>query len=270
MSNTSDTEEQKYEKLREEIVEVKVDYKAWLRSLKVIAVAVTIILALFAFFGYDKIESIESTIIGAVNERIAKTDSLISLVDQVRISELDVRLIELTHRVEEKEKELTQRIGQLNERIRAKERDYQLTLSNFERFLSKNQEVERRLLQLLPTNQRIDYSLGTYHIRPPEDYFEIRPFPSSFERNERVDIFLTFADKFDLNRAEALCIHLMKVEEGKHFLYRQYFFEVQEHLNKLALTLDVGEGDYTLETGFIEVKNDNTYFYRSAQKVEVQ
>jgi hypothetical protein len=285
-SRSDDTQQSSYEKLRDEVLEVKVDYRAWLRSLKVIALCVTIILAILAYFGYDKIESIESTAVQRVNERLAKTDSLISLIDEVRIHQLDQMLNELSQRVDGKEQELDQlmmglnqrlqdsqhqldmRLDSLNERIRAGEQEYELTLSNFERFVSKSKEVEEMLLQLLPVNERVDHSLRAYMLRSHQDYFEIRPLPSSFGRGQKVDVYLTFADRFDLARAKLLRLCLSEKGVGIHL--RDYFFKARDYLNKMSFTLDVKEGDYVLEVGFIEVKNGVNHFYRVAKDVTVK
>ncbi|MCL4548701.1 MAG: hypothetical protein M1495_09045 [Bacteroidetes bacterium] len=229
-----------YEKLRDELFKVSVDYKAWMRSLKIIAIAITIILTLLAFFGYDKIDTIEKTILERANLRLAKTDSILSKIDDKKINELNMRLVE-------------------------KEKQYEQTLSNFEKLLSQNEKIEDRILQLLPNNKRIEYKLSTYIIKSPEDYFQIKPIKNIWHSNEIMNLYLVFNDNFDLKKVTALRFQL----SDSKYLVKDYYFQNEQRFNKIEITLDVGKGDYFFEFGFITKENNEDVFYRFVKKIKI-
>lgn len=118
--NRNNSPRRGYEELRKEIVEVKIDYKAWMRSLKIIGFSVTIILALLAFWGYDKIDTIEKTILERTDQRLAQSDSLLSKIDDKRIADLNNKLL-------------------------LKEKEYTQTIKSLENIITQNKQIEDKI-----------------------------------------------------------------------------------------------------------------------------
>ncbi len=116
MTDEPKEEKSSYEKLRDELFDTRVDLKAWIRSMKILGICVPILLFILAFLGYDKIESIEQKILSKIDEK---------------------------------------RLNELNQRILAKEVEFEQTLKNFEKVLSKNKELEEKLLTALVSNERV-------------------------------------------------------------------------------------------------------------------
>lgn len=232
------------EKYREDLFETRVDLKAWKQSIKILSTSVTILIAILAFFGYNKIDTIESTIMNKANARLAKTDSILSEIDEKRIDDLNNKLSE-------------------------KQREYEITLKNFEDLLVKNKELEDRLLLSLSPNQQIEHKISTYFIEPANSYFEIRQGPTRFKRGDNVDIYLSFQNNFDLSRANYLRLQLLENKENGRLLL-DYFYLVEQRLNKLCFNIDVPQGFYVLNVGFISTKNTKNTYFRTIRMIEVR
>lgn len=233
-----------YEKLRDELFEIRVDVKAYIRSLKVLGSAVAILFAILAYFGYDKIDSVQQTVLNKANQRLAKTDSLLARLDQTKLDSLNLLLVQ-------------------------KQQEYEVTLSNFELALRRNKELEFKLFAALKPNERTEYELQSWAVHPPEDYFEIKHFPEKFRSGERIDLYLSFSESFDMSRAKVLRVAITQFRDGKAYGIRDYKFKVQQRLNKFSITLDISKGQYLIEIGFIRKEGDGHGFYRLQKGIEI-
>lgn len=202
----------------------------------------TVVIAILAFFGYEKVDKIEKTILERANQRLEKTDSLLAKIDEKRIDEINQRLIE-------------------------KEKEYQKTISHFDKLISQSKEIEKRLLDLLPENERTEYPLEAYIVKPPSDLFEIRSFPSKFKVNEKANIFMILSENIDLKKVKVLSIKLMHGDT----LIKDYYYKPKVNLNKMSITFDVKQGDYRLLVGFFaESKKEEDIFYKLSQKITLK
>lgn len=244
MTKKSQNDHNAADKFRDELFEVRVDVKAYIRSLKILAGAVAVLFGILAYFGYDKIDSVQQTVLNKANQRLAKTDSLLANVDQSKLDSLNRILIQ-------------------------KQREYELTLLNFESALKKNRELESKLFETLKPNERIEYELTRYSVHSPEDYFEIRPFPDKFRPNQRLDIYLTFLENYDFSRARLLLVDITQLRENQRYGVKEYKFKVQQRLNKMSMTLDLPKGIYHLEVGFVTKDGDSHSFYRLQKNIEI-
>jgi len=78
-----------YEKLKEDLFDYRIDIKSYKRNLNTIRISGSIIISVLAFFGYNKIESIQESILRRANERLAITDSILAKIDQKKIDSLN-------------------------------------------------------------------------------------------------------------------------------------------------------------------------------------
>jgi hypothetical protein len=229
-----------YDDLRKDITEVRIDYKSWMRTIKVITFSVTIILAVLAYFGYDKIDSLENTIIERTNNRLAQTDSILSKIDEKKINEI-------------------------NQRISDKEKEYTQTLKNFEKIITQNRRIEDNILALLPSNKRIERNFSSYYGGRVDDFFDFRPIENSYKQNSIVNFYLIFKETFDLNKADVISLNLF----NNNYIVKQYYYLIEQRFNKIDLTFDVEKGDYTIEFGFLSKSGDKPTFhcYKKAIKI---
>jgi hypothetical protein len=244
MAKETKTEQSNCDKLRDELFEVRVDVKAYIRSLKILGSSVAILFAILAYFGYDKIDSVQQTVLVKANQRLAQTDSLLANVDQAKLDSLNRLLVR-------------------------KQREYEVTLSNFELALRRNKELEFKLYDALKPNERAEYELPSWTVHPPEDFFEVKYFSDKFRSGEKLDLYLSFSESFDLSNAKVLRVELTQYREGKAYGIRDYKFKVQQRLNKFSITLDVPQGKYLLEVGFVKKEGDGHGFYRLQKSIEI-
>lgn len=229
-----------YEDLRKDITEVRIDYKAWIRTIKIIAFSVTIILAVLTYFGYDKIDSLEKTIIDRTNNRLAQTDSILSKIDEKKINEI-------------------------NQRITDKEKEYSQTLKNFEKIITQNKRIEDNILALLPNNKRTERKLSSYYGSHVDDLFDFRPIENSYKQNSVVNFYLIFKETFDLNNADVISLNLFR----GNYIIKQYYYVIEQRFNKINLTFDVEKGDYTIEFGFLSKSNDKPTFHSYKKNIKI-
>ena len=229
-----------YEDLKKDITEVKIDYKSWMRTLKTIGFSITVILAIFAYFGYDKIDSLEKTILERTNNRLAQTDSILAKIDSKKINEL-------------------------NQRISEKEKEYSQTLNNFEKIISQNKKIEDNILALLPNNKRVERNYSSYYGGKVDDLFEFRPIENNYKQNSVVNLYLIFDETFDLSKADCISINLYK----GNYVIKRHYYSVQERFNKINFTFDVDKGDYAIEFGFLSKSNDKPTYHSFKKYIKI-
>ena len=104
-------------KLKDQVIEARIEYKSLWRVIKVSSWFVGFIFIIIGFFGYNKMDSIESMIIERANSRLAQTDSILAKIDTSKINELNRRLLE-------------------------KQREYETILENFQKFVDSQKILE--------------------------------------------------------------------------------------------------------------------------------
>ena len=132
------------ENLRNELFDYRIDIKSYKRNLSTIIIASSVLISVLAFFGYNKIDAIENSILERANNRLAITDSILATIDQKKIDSLKLLLIE-------------------------KEKEYKLTISNFEKIVAQNKKLEMKLLVSLPENERIKSKNNAFIKEYPTD-----------------------------------------------------------------------------------------------------
>lgn len=251
LPSESKEEKSSYEKLRDELFDTRVDLKAWVRSIKIMLSFAAAFLATLAYFGYDKIQSVEKAIIDQANSRLAKSDALLAMVDE-------------------------KKLNQINKRLSDKEKEYEIMISSFNKFVSKNKELQEVLLKSMEPNEvLLEPEIPSITLADSEFNFEVRPFPSTIKAKSKQDIYLTFQDGFPLNDAEMLGVYFLQMSsESSYKNLKKYIFKGQQRQNKLSFTVNVAPDNYLLRVGYLKKskdrKNDNTYvFYSKEYPVKV-
>tara|TARA_B110001450_G_scaffold251786_1_gene272400 strand:- start:639 stop:1424 length:786 start_codon:yes stop_codon:yes gene_type:complete len=222
------------DKLREDLFDYRIDIKSYIKNLNTIMISGSIIISVLAFFGYNKIENIEQTILEKANKRLAVTDSILSQIDQ-------------------------QKIDSLNTLIVTKEKEYLQTISNFEKIIFQNKELEMKLLKSLPENDRTESKNDSYIEEYPTDYFEIRPFKTAVADGESVNVYLVFQDNIEFTDKDYISLKIYP--KGRNILWQHKDYKINSKLNKLSFGFRKFENykDYKIEIAFFKMERNNTY-----------
>ena len=229
-----------YDKMQNDIIEIKVDYRSWLRSLKVIGSSIAIILGILAYFGYDKIDTLESTILKQLNSRLAITDSLLSNIDEDKLDKLNIRL-------EEKEKE------------------YNKTIANIARIIMLNKEIEDKILETLPNNSIIKQKYTTMYQSGNENIFEVKPIKKTYKQNSNEYFYLIFFENYSLENADFV---LFQIQKGNSVL-KDSFNKIESRFNKIELNFNIPKGKYIIEFGIVTKSNSTPTFHRVKKEIEI-
>jgi hypothetical protein len=187
-------------------------------------------LFILAFFGYDKIENIEITIMNQANERLTQTDSILSKIDQSRIDSL-------------------------NQILLLKEQEYNVIISNFERIVQQSMDLQSKLLESLSENERTDMDTDRYVSESPTDIFTIYPFIKELTKNRPESIYLVFKDGVEFSKDDYLSVSLFP--KGRRILILDKRYKISSKFNKMSFGINPFEDykDYELEIAYFKKEN---------------
>jgi hypothetical protein len=233
-SEKNDIDSSSLEKLKSDLFDYRIDIKAYKRNINTIIICGSLIISVLGFFGYNKIESIQNSILERANERLAITDSILSKIDQ-------------------------KKIDSLNEIISQKEIEYQQTIENFENTILKNRALEDKLLKSLPENKRSNNNVNHYEIEYSNSYFEVRPFRKTLRPRENESIFLVFKDNVITSKNDFIILSLYP--KGRGILLMEKRYDIDTRLNRLSFEIEKFENftDYTLRIGYCMKLDSDKY-----------
>lgn len=241
-SHSADVPKKNYqeEKIRDELFEYRVDIKSYKAKLNVIIYAGSILLVILAFFGYDKIENIETTILDRAGERLAQTDSILAKIDQPRIDSIN-RLLLL------------------------KEQEYSVVISNFEKIVQQSLEIQGKLLESISENERTDNKTDVYTQEYSTDVFIIHPFNRELIRNQVEYVYIVFNDGVEFSEEDYLSISLKPKGRGIILFSKNY--AVSSKFNKVSFAIEPFEDykEYELHVSYFKKESKN---YRRFYVVE--
>lgn len=233
-SEKNDENTSSYDNLREDLFDYRIDIKSYKRNLNTIIISGSIIISVLAFFGYNKIESIQESILRRANERLAITDSILAKIDQ-------------------------NKIDSLNEIIAQKEIEYRQTIENFENIISNNKALEDKLLKSLPENKRTNLSVNAYTTEFPTSIFEIRPFKKTLKIGETESVFLIFKEDLIDSKEDFISINLHP--KGRNILLMDKNYDIDTRLNRISFGIEKFENysDYVLEIAYFKKETKDRY-----------
>jgi len=161
-----------------------------IRNLNTIIIAGTLIISVLAFFGYNKIENIEKIVIDKTNQRLAITDSLLAKIDQKKIDSIKNILI-------------------------VKEKEYSTIITNFEKTIQQNRELELLFLKSIPENESIKENNVSYSLGNPEGLFEVVINNKKLKSGQKDFVYLIFQEDLDLGPDDFISIklYILKIAE---------------------------------------------------------
>jgi chorismate mutase len=223
-----------FDKFKDDLFEYRIDIKSYKRNLNTIIISGSILISVFAFFGYNKIDSIQESILKKANERLAITDSLLANINE-------------------------NKIDSLNKIIAQKEIEYKETIENFESIISENKALENKLLNSLPENKRSNLRVNSFRTEFPTSIFEIRPFRKTLRLGQNESIFLIFKEEIDNSKEDFISISLYP--KGRNVLLMDKAYVVDSRLNRLTFGIEKFEEykDYTLEICYFKKETSGEY-----------
>jgi len=235
----------KIDDLSQDVKELEIEISSYKKCIKLLSFIIPLFLFIFAYFGYDKFESIKDDIMKKANQRLAETDSLLSEIDTTMISKL--------------KSELGQNINL-----------YKETLSNLEEAIRTNKELRDQLLQNLPDNEIITTQVTQYYVRDPQNIFSIEKFDMVHKSGQKISIFLKLNNTNDGINLTSIDIKINRHDENSIISVRSYSYKPRDGFNKLKCSLNIDPGKYKINIGVTENRNDKYYFYREVYDIEIE
>ena len=223
------------EKLRDELFDYRVDIKTYKRNLSTIIIAGSVLISILAFFGYSRIENIETTIMEQANARLAITDALLSKIDQTKIDSLNQLLV-------------------------SREQEFLYTIYNFERIIQQSNDLQMLILQGLPANSRIEERRVERFIREfPTNIFTLHPFNTELSRSQIEFIFLSIDDSVEISDDDFLAVRLFP--RGRRVILLENHYAVNSRFNKLSFGINPFQDyvEYDLEIALFRRGRNNAF-----------
>jgi len=223
------------DKLRDDLFDYRLDIKSYKNNLNTIIITGSILISILAFFGYMKIENIEKIILDKADLRLAKTDTLLSKIDQKKIDSLNNLLV-------------------------TKEIEFAQTIINFEKIISQNQELENKLLKSLPENKRITKGFDKYISEKPTDVFIVRkPFVGELMSGETKDLYAIITENFEIDTNDYLSLTIYP--KGRRMQLYRNVYEINSRLNKMTFGIEQFENhkDYIIEISLFKYLENDLY-----------
>ncbi|MFH1051028.1 MAG: hypothetical protein V1779_08910 [bacterium] len=204
------------EKLDNLIIDNTVDIKYLKKIWIIVASFFTILLTIFSFFGWDKITSIEKYATDKVNKRLERSDSLIAMLDEKKIKEI-------------------------NDQIKEKEKEYKIILSNLDNLINENEEIQNKILLTMPINDITSREKGTNKLLPAFDNkFTLINFPKKVKNNTRLFIYLSLPSTIKTDTLTNINIDFLRKQSETNFTTLNFqSFKPKKGLNKLFIDIQV-------------------------------
>lgn len=219
------------DKLRDDLFKYRVDILSYKNKINTLILAGTIIISVLAFFGYNKIENIEKTIMYRANERLAITDTLLAKIDQSKIDSLNLLIL-------------------------SREQEYNVLIANFENIIEQSLDLQGKMLGVLSENERTASRAKSYRKEYPTSLFNIYPIIKNLRKNQVEYVYLIINDEIDISEDDYLSIALYP--KGRRIILLEKNYEVSSRFNKMSFAINTYEDykDYELEISYFKKEGD--------------
>ena len=225
-----------YEKLRDEVFQYRIETRSQLKSFRYLASFTAIVVAILAFFGYDKIDSITSKIEERTNSRLASTDSLLSSID-------------------------TQYLDSLTIAVSQRTAIYEKALTELERGTKVSQDYFRVVGNSLPYNKEIEVKIDSYLNDNRIDVIDVVQFSGTIHERQVGDCIVSIRDDVDIKEGDA--IEIKVYPKGRRIVVFSQFYHVNKPLNRLSFRITRFEDyqDYSLFITLYSLINGQYHAY---------
>ena len=230
IEETNDKSNNEYEKLREELFEYSVDIKSYKNSMNTLWICVTVVIAILGFLGYDKLEALLDRVEKSANDKLARTDSLLSKVD-------------------------THYLDSLTNLVNEKTIAYEATVEALERGTRVNNNMIKSLISGLPFNKRYDVEHTPYIETDATNLFDIIYYTDNYVYGETGVCYVLMGEEYIKEKGDIL---LVKVRpENRNVVVYYQTFETFDNYNKLHYSFGRYEqaNKYILEVALIRKRD---------------
>ena len=232
-SNKQTENLQSFEKLRDELFQYRVDIQSYKRSMNTLWACVPIIMAILAFFGYNKIESLLDRVEQNASERLSETDALLSKVDTHYLDSLTAIVEERTIAYEE-------------------------AIAALEKGTRVNNELYKKLISGLPYNKRIEMKVEPYVGKDATNVFDVVFYSEKYQYNQIGECYVVMGDDYSLEKDDVFLIEVRP--QNRHMIIFSETFEVLSNYNKFHFKFERFEqyDDYELIVVLLRKKGKET------------
>lgn len=250
----TDSKDFQYEKLREELFQYRVEISSYKKSMKYLIGCVSVVIAVLAFFGYDKIDTIIKGIERQTNQRLAKTDSLLSTIDIYYLDSLKAVVSEKTHSYEE-------------------------AIAALERGTQANQELFRIMIENMSYNTRIENSFTSFNVADSQPsyigkegigFFDIVYYTGELNDGGEGECYVVLEDGLERDDSDFFLVEVLP--NGRNVAIFYQCFKIQGKYNKIPFVIHRFENysDYRLRVIYIKQSEKNNIGYSLQRPVKIK
>lgn len=244
-SKNTPEESTNIEKLRDDLFQYRVEIQAYRRSMNMLSACVSIVIAILGFFGYNKVEALLDKVEQRANERLAKTDELLTKIDTHYLDSLKTIVEERTVAYEEA-------IGALEKGTRV------------------NNELYKKLISGLPYNKRVEAKYNSYVLRDATNIFDVVFYTDKYSFGQTGECYVVMGEEFIKEKDDVLLVEVLPKKRNVAIYYQT--FEVHSNYNKLHFKFGQYEQyeDYELAVFLLRNKGKEVFGYRQMRPISIK
>lgn len=235
-SKTESETIESYEKLRDELFEYRVDIKSYKRSMNTLIATVPVVMTILGFFGYNRVEGLLENMEARANARLAKTDSLLAMVD-------------------------TRYLDSLKEVVNERTLLYEEAIAALERGTRVNNEIYKKLIESLPYNKRLEAQYDMYYSKDAFNLFDIVYYSEEYGFNKTGECYIVMGDEYVKEPDDVFLVEVLPRERNVALYYQ--LFEVHDNYNRLFYKFNKFEkyNEYVLRVVLLRKHGKDRYGY---------
>lgn len=231
-----------YEKLRDELFNYRVEIQSYKRSMSTLWACVPIIVAIFGFFGYNRVESLLEDVEKNAYDRLSKTDSLLSRIDAHFLDSL---------------------MSCVEERTVA----YEEAIAALEKGTRVNNELYKKLISGLPYNTRREDPINPFVIKDATNLFDIVFYSDNYSYGETGECYIVMGDEYVKDKDDLFLVQITPMDRNVAVYFQT--FEIQNNYNKLYFKFGKFQqyNDYLLTVVLLRRNGKETLGYRLSKTI---
>lgn len=209
------------EKLRDELFQYRVEIQSYKRSMNTLWACVSVVVAILGFFGYNRVESLLEKVEESANERLSKTDSILTKID-------------------------TQFLDSITTAVAEKTEEYENAIAALEKGMRVNKELYKKLISGMPYNKRVDDAFHSYVERDAVNLFDVIFYDDKYVSDKTGECYVVMGDEYKKEKNDLLLVEVKP--NNRHVIVYYQAFEVQNNYNRLHYSFSQFEKykEYTL------------------------
>ncbi len=233
------------EKLRDELFQYRVEIQSYKRSIRMLCVCVSVVVAILGYFGYDRVDVIVERVEQKANARLAKTDELLAKID-------------------------TRYLDSLQSTVEERSRAYEAAISALEKGTRVNDELYKKLISGLPYNKRVEGGVAGYVKSLATNIFDLVYYTPDYSYGKTGECYIIMSDEYTYDKSDVFLVAVFP-KNRRLAVYHQAFV-VHENYNKLHFSFDRYENydEYTLEIVLLQKNKKETIGYTLSTPMRIK